>query len=66
MCDMTACGTEPTHYVVILPEGQKRMRLELCRTHLEMAHGLGECRVTNIIEYGSLDKQWAVHPGGKR
>lgn len=61
---MTACDTPATHYVrVKAPNGVKRV--EVCRPHLELAHKLAEAELTKIVEYGRLDRAWAVHPGGK-
>ncbi len=69
MCDMTGCESASTHYVIVEatqkpPTNPARRRLELCRPHLDMAQGLHDAKLTKVIEYGRLDKAWAVHPGG--
>lgn len=64
MCDMTTCEDTATHYVVIKTGNKNPTRVELCRPHLDLAHSLAEADLTKIVEYGPLDKAWAVHPGG--
>lgn len=64
MCDMTACESASTHYVVIRTGKKIPQRITVCRAHLDMAHGLAEADLTKIVSYGPLNEAWTVHPGG--
>jgi hypothetical protein len=43
----------------------RTFRTLLCRKCLDLAQRVAEADLAKIIEYGRLDKAWAVHPGGK-
>ena len=65
VCELGTCDEPATHYAVILTAAEKRVRAELCRTHLQLGRRLADAKLCKIIEYGPLDKSWTVHPGGK-
>lgn len=60
---MPNCQAVATFYLVVRMALTKK-RVVVCRKHLDMAQGLHDAKLTKIIEYGRLSKDWTVYPGG--